>query len=143
MFWIIRVKKSSSVSPGSVLKSPKKPKFVIHAASDVGISADGYRWRKYGQKMVKGNPHPRNYYKCTSTGCPVRKHIEMAVDDSSEVILTYKGIHDHEIPTPPKDQAPPNVLLTAISSPSKNSNSQSNKGETEPSNGVPENKIKP
>ncbi|KAL8265399.1 hypothetical protein R6Q59_023529 [Mikania micrantha] len=138
-----RVKKSSSVSPGSVLKSPKKPKFVIHAASDVGISADGYRWRKYGQKMVKGNPHPRNYYKCTSAGCPVRKHIEMAVDDSSEVILTYKGIHDHEIPTPPKDQAPPNVLLTAVSSPSKNSNSQSNKGETEPSNGVPENKIKP
>ncbi|CAL5324206.1 unnamed protein product [Camellia sinensis] len=26
---------------------------------DVGISGDGYRWRKYGQKMVKENPHPR------------------------------------------------------------------------------------
>ncbi|KAI7736729.1 hypothetical protein M8C21_025009 [Ambrosia artemisiifolia] len=140
MVRITRVKKSSSVSPGSVLKPPKKPKFVIHAASDVGISADGYRWRKYGQKMVKGNPHPRNYYKCTSAGCPVRKHIEMAVDGSSELILTYKGIHDHDIPTP-KDQAPPTVLLNAVSSPSKNNNSQSS-GETDPSNGVPNNKIK-
>jgi len=31
----------------------------VHAAGDVGISADGYRWRKYWQKMVKGNPRPR------------------------------------------------------------------------------------
>ncbi|KVH88860.1 DNA-binding WRKY [Cynara cardunculus var. scolymus] len=132
LFCITRVKKSSSTSPGSVLKPPKKPKFVVHAASDVGISADGYRWRKYGQKMVKGNPHPRNYYKCTSAGCPVRKHIEMAVDGSSEVILTYKGVHDHDMPIRTKDQGSPSgLLLTAVSSTSKNS-SQSKKGETSP-----------
>ncbi|KAL7591815.1 hypothetical protein Lser_V15G33264 [Lactuca serriola] len=118
-----RVKKNSMVSPGSVLKAAKKPKFVVHAAGDVGISADGYRWRKYGQKMVKGNPHPRNYYKCTSAGCPVRKHIEMAVDGSSEVILTYKGVHDHDIPnihTKHININSPNanaLLLTAVSSP--------------------------
>ncbi|CAL5444407.1 unnamed protein product [Camellia sinensis] len=29
---------------------------------DVGISGDGYRWCKYGQKMVKGNPHPSYTY---------------------------------------------------------------------------------
>ncbi|CAL5441301.1 unnamed protein product [Camellia sinensis] len=29
---------------------------------DLGISGDGYRWRKYGQKMVKGNPHPSYTY---------------------------------------------------------------------------------
>ncbi|CAI9293515.1 unnamed protein product [Lactuca saligna] len=117
-----RVKKNSMASPGSVLKAAKKPKFVVHAAGDVGISADGYRWRKYGQKMVKGNPHPRNYYKCTSAGCPVRKHIEMAVDGSSEVILTYKGVHDHDIPIHTKHINSPNpnpnaLLLTAVSSP--------------------------
>lgn len=83
----------------------------------------------------------RNYYKCTSAGCPVRKHIEMAVDGSAEVILTYKGIHDHDMPVRAKDQAPPSVLLlNAVSSPSKN-NSQSKKGETDPSlKGVAEKK---
>lgn len=68
----------------------------------------------------------------------------MAVDGSSEVILTYKGIHDHEIPVSTKDQAQHTVLLlTAVSSPSKANNSQSDKGENEASNGVPENTVKP
>ncbi|XP_054821947.1 probable WRKY transcription factor 32 isoform X2 [Prosopis cineraria] len=40
----------------------KKSKFVVHAAGDVEISGDGYRWRKYGQKMVRGNSHPRGRY---------------------------------------------------------------------------------
>lgn len=56
---VIRVKKGSAGNSGTSLKPGKKPKFVVHAAGDVGISGDGYRWRKYGQKMVKGNPHPR------------------------------------------------------------------------------------
>lgn len=123
-----RVKKNNTVSPGSVLKRPKKPKFVVHAASDVGISADGYRWRKYGQKMVKGNPHPRNYYKCTSAGCPVRKHIEMAVDGSSEVILTYKGVHDHDIPIHTNKLGSTNgILLNDVSSPSKTTSQNGDK----------------
>ena len=37
----------------------KVPRLVIHVKSDVEILEDGYRWRKYGQKLVKGNPHPR------------------------------------------------------------------------------------
>jgi len=53
------LKKNDTAFSGSVLKPGKKPKFVVRAAGDVGISGDGYRWRKYGQKMVKGNPHPR------------------------------------------------------------------------------------
>lgn len=42
-----------------LLKPGKKPKFVVHTAGDDGSLDDGYRWRKYGQKMVKGNHHPR------------------------------------------------------------------------------------
>ncbi|KAH9654420.1 putative WRKY transcription factor 32 [Citrus sinensis] len=91
---------------------------------DVGISGDGYRWRKYGQKMVKGNPNPRNYYRCTSAGCPVRKHIETAVDNTSAVIITYKGVHDHDMPVPKKRHGPPSAPLVAAAAPASMNNLQ-------------------
>lgn len=40
----------------------------------------------------------RSYYKCTSTGCPVRKHVERAAQDTRAVITTYEGRHNHDIP---------------------------------------------
>jgi hypothetical protein len=56
---ITRKEKDDLIHSDSPVNPGKKPKYVVHAAGDVGISGDGYRWRKYGQKMVKGNPHPR------------------------------------------------------------------------------------
>ncbi|KAF8400523.1 hypothetical protein HHK36_013822 [Tetracentron sinense] len=56
---ICRMKESSVAYLLPPFKTVKEPKIVVQAAGDVGISGDGYRWRKYGQKMVKGNPHPR------------------------------------------------------------------------------------
>ncbi|KAK3003560.1 hypothetical protein RJ639_019110, partial [Escallonia herrerae] len=120
-----RTKKSTAASSGPLLNHGKKSKIVVHAVGDVGISGDGYRWRKYGQKMVKGTPHPRNYYKCTSAGCPVRKHIEMARDDATAAIITYKGIHDHDMPVPKKRHGLPSSPLVAAASPASTSNSQS------------------
>ncbi|CAL5399516.1 unnamed protein product [Camellia sinensis] len=124
-----RVKKSNSAYSDSLLKPGKKPKFVVHAAGDVGISGDGYRWRKYGQKMVKGNPHPRNYYRCTSAGCPVRKHIERAVESTNAVTITYKGVHDHDMPVPKKRHGPPSAPLVAAAAPASMNNLQSKKTE--------------
>ncbi|KAL9999993.1 putative transcription factor WRKY family [Helianthus debilis subsp. tardiflorus] len=60
------------------------------------IPPDDYSWRKYGQKPIKGSPHPRGYYKCSSIrGCPARKHVERALDDPAMLIVTYEGEHNH------------------------------------------------
>lgn len=44
-------------APGS--RTVREPRVVVQTTSDIDILDDGYRWRKYGQKVVKGNPNPR------------------------------------------------------------------------------------
>nr|WFL37662.1 WRKY transcription factor 10 [Crocus sativus] len=75
-----------------------EPRIIVQTTSEVDLLDDGYRWRKYGQKVVKGNPHPRSYYKCTFAGCNVRKHVERASTDAKAVITTYEGKHNHNVP---------------------------------------------
>ncbi|XP_047316422.1 probable WRKY transcription factor 26 [Impatiens glandulifera] len=81
-------------------RTVREPRVVVQTTSDIDILDDGYRWRKYGQKVVKGNPNPRSYYKCTFIGCPVRKHVERASHDLRAVITTYEGKHNHDVPAP-------------------------------------------
>ncbi|KAL3585809.1 hypothetical protein D5086_012676 [Populus alba] len=83
---------------GGGSKPVRESRIVVQTTSDIDILDDGYRWRKYGQKVVRGNPNPRSYYKCTSAGCPVRKHVERASHDLRAVITTYEGKHNHDVP---------------------------------------------
>ena len=62
-------------------------------------SDDGYNWRKYGQKHVKGSEFPRCYYKCTHPNCEVKKLFERSHDGQITEII-YKGSHDHPKPQP-------------------------------------------
>ncbi|XP_073060373.1 probable WRKY transcription factor 3 [Primulina eburnea] len=87
-----------SSMPASSQQTVTDSKIVVQTRSEVDLLDDGFKWRKYGQKVVKGNPHPRSYYRCTYSGCDVRKHVERASADPKCVITTYEGKHNHDIP---------------------------------------------
>ncbi|KAL7264208.1 hypothetical protein ACSBR1_002209 [Camellia fascicularis] len=95
-----KIEGESEGMSGAGNRTVREPRVVVQTTSDIDILDDGYRWRKYGQKVVKGNPNPRSYYKCTSQGCPVRKHVERASQDLRSVITTYEGKHNHDVPAP-------------------------------------------
>ncbi|XP_030530571.1 probable WRKY transcription factor 50 isoform X2 [Rhodamnia argentea] len=83
---------------GGKEKKEVKEKFAFKTESAVEILDDGFKWRKYGKKMVKNSPNPRNYYRCSVEGCPVKKRVERDRDDPRYVITTYEGIHNHQGP---------------------------------------------
>ncbi|TMW88316.1 hypothetical protein EJD97_018709 [Solanum chilense] len=71
------------------------PRVAFHTRSTEDILDDGFKWRKYGQKAVKNSTHPRSYYRCTHHTCNVKKQIQRLSKDTSIVVTTYEGIHNH------------------------------------------------
>ena len=58
---------------------------------------DGHQWRKYGEtKIGKEGRICKSYYKCSDVkSCAVRKTVQWNVADPDEVVVVYKGMHDH------------------------------------------------
>ncbi|KAJ0238304.1 WRKY transcription factor 51 [Hirschfeldia incana] len=71
----------------------------IRTRSKIDVMDDGYKWRKYGKKSVKNNTNKRNYYKCSTGSCMVKKRVERDGENAAYVITTYEGVHNHESPS--------------------------------------------
>lgn len=96
-----RPRKRSNHQPqqsGRSSAAPPVDRRTVETETESDNIDDGYRWRKYGQKNVKGNSNPRSYYKCTSAGCTVRKQVERSSKDPKILITTYEGKHNHDPP---------------------------------------------
>jgi hypothetical protein len=55
-----------SVLPGDLRRASRTSCAALTGAVEV----------RYGEKLVKGSPYPRSYYKCSQQGCQVKKIVE-------------------------------------------------------------------
>lgn len=85
-----------------ILHSDLQPLFLAHKHK-----TKTFGMFRYCSKLRKGSKwnRDRNYFRCSSEGCNVKKRVERDREDSRFVITTYEGIHNHR------------ALLPAISAP--------------------------
>ena len=67
---------------------------------------DGYKWRKYGRRLIKGSSYIRHYFKCAYSDCQMKKRI-VCFQNGQVTKIEYEGdVHEH-----PKPQQPPTMAV--------------------------------
>lgn len=75
----VRMKKAGGGGGGGkARRKVREPRFCFKTMSDVDVLDDGYKWRKYGQKVVKNTQHPRY----------VRMHVGLCTDVEDDAIAS-------------------------------------------------------
>mmetsp|Transcript_2038 Transcript_2038/g.7378 ORF Transcript_2038/g.7378 Transcript_2038/m.7378 type:complete len:626 (+) Transcript_2038:44-1921(+) len=89
---------SGSAEEGAPEPLPDIKTYFIICSDNVDVFDDGYAWRKYGEKKVKGFTYKRAYYRCSaSKNCAARKTVEFL--DEHKTRATYKAVHNHACPS--------------------------------------------
>ena len=90
------------------------PKTVSPLTGTAKTPIDGFNWRKYGQKLVKGTENARSYYRCTHASCTAKKKVEHR-QDGHVVEVVYRGGHSHNPPQKArfsKEKSPLSIVLS-------------------------------
>eukprot|EP00792_Barthelona_sp_PAP020_P004804 TRINITY_DN2351_c0_g2_i1.p1 TRINITY_DN2351_c0_g2~~TRINITY_DN2351_c0_g2_i1.p1 ORF type:complete len:406 (+),score=80.80 TRINITY_DN2351_c0_g2_i1:120-1337(+) len=76
-------------------------RLIVEASNNVDFVVDGFSWKKYGQKTVKGSNTSKSYFKCAHKDCCAKKLVQKNNNSpDSSLIITYEHEHHH---SPPED----------------------------------------
>lgn len=99
----------ANATRATISKRRKNKHKIINMVQQAGgdrVMSDKWNWRKYGEKVIKGSPYPRSYYRCSyPAGCLARKQVEQSIGDPGIFLITYMEEHSHPYPTRRHSQA--------------------------------------